>query len=287
VELQFIAQEIAKKPGICTHFTANPADFRTFFDTINGKDNLVFVEGTVNNAKGIAFGGGQFDKTTVKAANGVISYLNLLEKRTSAPSIGGAQAIGDKLNGLVGAANSISGFQAAFTAQVNSIIADVQTQVNSGRLLAAPAPGDPFVDETASTIARCQRKRTMWEEAKALVVRVTTGKKTPPPATSCALPAKSTKTTKTSTSAVGKATGKTTPKSTGKVTPKKATKTTAKVTKSSKTAAKKTAAKTTAKAPVKKTAPKKTVAKKPVAKKTAAKKVPRPVAKKPVRKGRL
>jgi hypothetical protein len=70
VELQFIADEISKVPTICTHFTsaAGQADFRTFFDTINAPPNTVFVASTVNNAKGVVFGGKSFKGTTQKAA---------------------------------------------------------------------------------------------------------------------------------------------------------------------------------------------------------------------------
>jgi hypothetical protein len=69
VELQFIAKEIDKVPGICAHFlsAAGAASFQTFFNTINSPPNTVFVEAKVNNAKGIAFGGKDFDTTKQKA----------------------------------------------------------------------------------------------------------------------------------------------------------------------------------------------------------------------------
>jgi hypothetical protein len=70
VELQFIANEINKVPAICTHFqsAAGAADFQTFFNTINSPPNTVFVEGVVNNAKGIVFGNKNFGTTSQKAA---------------------------------------------------------------------------------------------------------------------------------------------------------------------------------------------------------------------------
>jgi hypothetical protein len=58
------------------------------------------------------------------------------------------------------------------------------------KLAPAPAPGDPFVDETASTIAKCQRG--LWDSVQEFVVRAVTGKKPAATATAaqCALPAK-------------------------------------------------------------------------------------------------
>ncbi|KAJ7779244.1 hypothetical protein B0H16DRAFT_1448733 [Mycena metata] len=68
VELQFIADEISRVPGICAKFTTNPASLQLFFNVINAVPNLILVDTTVNNAKGIALGGKLFKDTTQKAA---------------------------------------------------------------------------------------------------------------------------------------------------------------------------------------------------------------------------
>jgi len=262
VELQFIADEIAKNPAICTHFQQNAADLASFVNTINDTPNLALVESVVNNAKGVLFGDKTFQKTTQKAVNGVASYMTLLKAETSAPFTGGAQALSDALDTLMSPAKGFTSFQATYNAKVNQVIASANAQ--APKLSPAPAPGDPFIDETASTIAKC--KRSPWEQVKDLVVRAVTGKKTTTTPAACALPTKApakttAKATKAKTTAKKAAVPKTTakkgvPKSgVPKTTAKKAVpKTTAKKTATKKTVSKKTA--------VKKTAPKKTVIKK-------------------------
>ncbi|KAJ6499023.1 hypothetical protein C8R45DRAFT_101222 [Mycena sanguinolenta] len=188
VELQFIADEIAKAPAICTHFTstAGAASFQTFFNAINTPPNTVFVEGTVNNAKGVVFGGKSFATTSQKAANGVVSYLTLLKagKATTA-----ANDVNTAMTTAVGAGNGFqAGFQTRFAAAVNSAISTSKTQ--APKLAPAPAPGDPFVDETASTIAKCTTRRGVWDSVQDFVVRAVTGKTATTAAAACPLPAK-------------------------------------------------------------------------------------------------
>ena len=67
VELQFIARQINTSPTICRAFAGNLRAFDSFFAFINGGSNVIFVDTTVNNAKGVLIGDKQFDKTTVKA----------------------------------------------------------------------------------------------------------------------------------------------------------------------------------------------------------------------------
>ena len=67
VELQFIADQINRSPTICRAFAGNLRAFDNFFAVINGGANVMFVEGTVNNAKGVLIGGNQFGQTSVKA----------------------------------------------------------------------------------------------------------------------------------------------------------------------------------------------------------------------------
>ncbi|KAJ7199249.1 hypothetical protein GGX14DRAFT_536554 [Mycena pura] len=203
VELQFIADEISKVPAICTHFqsTAGAADFQAFFNTINSPPNTVFVEGTVNNAKGVVFGKKSFSKTTQKAANGVISYLNLLKTNGANnvnPGTHAATTVDAAMTTAVGAGNGFpTGFQSRFDAAVNAAIKTFSkianplhvcsTTTQAPKLAPAPAAGDPFVDETASTIAKCTRG--LLDRVQDFVVRAVTGK----PATTasqCALPAK-------------------------------------------------------------------------------------------------
>ena len=56
------------------------------------------------------------------------------------------------------------------------------------KLAPAAAAGDPFVDETASTIAKCKRDLTIWERAADFVSRAVTGKKTTTAAAAAACP---------------------------------------------------------------------------------------------------
>jgi hypothetical protein len=42
----------------CDHFESNPADFDKFRDRVNSKENLVYVQGKVNLAKGTVVGSG-------------------------------------------------------------------------------------------------------------------------------------------------------------------------------------------------------------------------------------
>ncbi|KAK7005787.1 hypothetical protein R3P38DRAFT_3603684 [Favolaschia claudopus] len=185
VELQFIADEISKVPSICTTFqsTAGAAGYNSFFDAINKPPNTIFLDSTVNNAKGIVFGGKSFVDTTQKAANGVISYLTLL--KTSGAQAA-AQAVDDAMTTAVGAGNGFpAGFETRFTAALTKAITTTTNQIP--KLLPAQAAGDPFIDETASTIAKCTRG--VWGSVQDFVVRAVTGK---PPATAaqCTLPAK-------------------------------------------------------------------------------------------------
>ncbi|KAJ6559805.1 hypothetical protein B0H19DRAFT_1145830 [Mycena capillaripes] len=177
VELQFIADEINNVPAICTHFTGagGQASFQSFFNTINAVPNLVFVESTVNNAKGIVFGGNSFVGTTSKAASGVVSYLTLLQAngaRNVNPGTHVATTIDAAMTTAVGTGNGFTSFQSRWDAKVRTAITKAQSQVS--KLSPAPAAGDPFVDETASTIAKC--KRGLWERVQDFVVRATTGK---------------------------------------------------------------------------------------------------------------
>ncbi|KAJ6559812.1 hypothetical protein B0H19DRAFT_1145845 [Mycena capillaripes] len=176
VELQFIADEISKVPAICAHFTGagGQADFQSFFNTINTGSNLVFVESTVNNAKGIVFGGNSFVGTTSKAASGVVSYLKLLQAN-GAKNVNPGNHVATTIDAAMTAAgggNGFTSFQSRWDAEVSAAITKAQSQVS--KLAPAPAAGDPFVDETASTIAKC--KRGLWEKVQDLVVRATTGK---------------------------------------------------------------------------------------------------------------
>ncbi|KAJ7072812.1 hypothetical protein C8F01DRAFT_972690 [Mycena amicta] len=191
VELQFVADEVAKVPGICTHFAANPAAFAPVFNTLNTGANLVFVESTVNNAKGIVFGGKNFVDTTQKAANGVISYLGLLASNpASKPSSHVATTIDAAMTTAMNAVNA-PGFQAGFQGRWNSAVSSAITKARGqvSKLDPAPAPGDPFIDQTASTIAKCTTRRRLWGSFHDFVVRAVTGKPAATPA-SCPLPAK-------------------------------------------------------------------------------------------------
>ncbi|KAF7376374.1 Methyltransferase str2 [Mycena sanguinolenta] len=188
VELQFIADEIAKVPSICTHFTsaASAASFQTFFNAINTPPNTIFVEATVNNAKGVVFGGKSFATTSQKAANGVVSYLTLLKANKATTA---ADDVNTAMDTAVGAGNGFqAGFQTRFAAAVNSAISTSKTQ--APKLAPAPAPGDPFVDETASTIAKCTTRRGVWESVQDFVVRAVTGETVTTAAAACSVPAK-------------------------------------------------------------------------------------------------
>jgi histone H1/5 len=297
VELQFIADQVATNPDICTHFqsAAGKADLTSFVATINAQPNLEFVEGVVNGAKGQLFSGNTLSATTQKAADGVQSYLGLLK---GAKVNAAAKAVDDKMTAIMTTIGKtgFTGFAAAYNAKVNAVIASANTQ--KAKLPPAPAAGDPFVDETASTIAKCKREVTFWGSARDFVVRAVTGKK--PAATAatgaaCALPPPKTKATG---AAATKATGATAatkakPATAAATKGKTTTATKAKTVAAKKPATKATAAKTTvAKKPAvkkvaaKKPAVKKVAAKKPAVKKVAAKKpaVKKVAAKKPVKK---
>ncbi|KAF7290356.1 DJ-1 protein-PfpI domain-containing protein [Mycena chlorophos] len=201
VELQFIAEEIGKVPGICTHFTTaktGKSDFEEFFKTINTVPNLVFVESTVNNAKGIIFGGKSFSRTSAKAASGLVSYLTELTSNGNANKNPGnhvATTIDAAMTKAVGAGNGFTGFQSLWDTAVSSAITEAEKQVK--QLAPAPTPGDPFVNESSSTIAKCTTsKRSLWEQARDFVVRAATGKKATTSAAKCELPSKSTATAK-------------------------------------------------------------------------------------------
>ncbi|KAJ7346870.1 hypothetical protein DFH08DRAFT_204451 [Mycena albidolilacea] len=160
VELQFIANQIQKVPGICRHFqsTTGTADFQTFFNTINSQPNLVFVQSTVNHAKGIVFSNRNFKGTTEKAAAGVVSYLGLLQSNGDATRA--ADTIDAAMTRIMGAGNGFQTFQAHFTAAVDAAKKTTQRQVASGILSPAPVPGDPFVHQTESTNVRCGGSKT-------------------------------------------------------------------------------------------------------------------------------
>ncbi|ESK89383.1 hypothetical protein Moror_16226 [Moniliophthora roreri MCA 2997] len=242
VELQFIADQINANPAICTKFTTpGNTDFQDFFNTINKSPNLVNVEATVNNAKGVMFSGSNFGTgTTKKAATGLASYLTLI--KSDAQSV--ATTINAKMDSIMGAGQGFSNFASSYVSEINSIITKANSQAKN--LAAAPVPqqggGIQIIDETQSTINRCKREeevvevtKPFWRRARDFVVRQVTGKKTPAKACS--------------------------------VTAKPATKAPAK-------APPKTAAKPATKAAAKKPATKAAV-KKPATKKTAAKKKPR------------
>ncbi|KAJ7511399.1 hypothetical protein B0H11DRAFT_1899861 [Mycena galericulata] len=120
VELQFIANEIDKVAAIWK------ASFDTFFDTINAVPNLIFVESTVNNAKGIVLGGKSFVDTTSKAASGVVSYLKLLEAngaKNTNPGTHVATTIDTAMTIAVGVGSGFtSGFQSRWDAAVTAAI---------------------------------------------------------------------------------------------------------------------------------------------------------------------
>uniref|UniRef100_A0A0W0FM80 Uncharacterized protein n=1 Tax=Moniliophthora roreri TaxID=221103 RepID=A0A0W0FM80_MONRR len=242
VELQFIADQINANPAICTKFTTpGNTDFQDFFNTINKSPNLVNVEATVNNAKGVMFSGSNFGTgTTKKAATGLASYLTLI--KSDAQSV--ATTINAKMDSIMGAGQGFSNFASSYVSEINTIITKANSQAKN--LAAAPVPqqggGIQIIDETQSTINRCKREeeevevaKPFWRRARDFVVRQVTGKKTPAKACS--------------------------------VTAKPATKAPAK-------APPKTAAKPATKAAAKKPATKAAV-KKPATKKTAAKKKPR------------
>lgn len=294
VELQFIADQVATNPDICTHFqsAAGKADLTSFVATINAQPNLEFVEGVVNGAKGQLFSGNTLSATTQKAADGVESYLGLLK---GAKVNAAAKAVDDKMTAIMTkiGKTGFTGFSTAYNAKVNAVIASAKSQ--KAKLPPAAAAGDPFVDETASTIAKCKREVTFWGSARDFVVRAVTGKK--PAATTatgaaCALPPPKTNATgAAATKATGAAAAtKAKPATTAATKGKTASATKAKTAAAAKgktatkpTTAKKTAAKTTV---AKKPAVKKVAAKKPAVKKVAAKKpaVKKVAAKKPVKK---
>ncbi|KAJ7268699.1 hypothetical protein B0H12DRAFT_62433 [Mycena haematopus] len=89
--------------------------------------NTVFVEGTVNNAKGVAFGGKSFSTTSQKAANGVVSYLTLLEANGATTA---ADSVNPAMTTAVGAGNPgfQAGFQTRFNAAVKSAISTSKAQ---------------------------------------------------------------------------------------------------------------------------------------------------------------
>ncbi|KAL0569143.1 hypothetical protein V5O48_012831 [Marasmius crinis-equi] len=199
VELQIIAKEIKKNPAICAHFQsqAGKADFKTFFDEINDSDKLVFVEKSVNTAKGFLFEGKNFGAASnMKIANGVASYLKLVrsDAQTAATSV--KNSIDGIMQGISQTGFSAN-FVSAYVAEIDRLATKAQT--DGAKLPAAPAQGDIFVDETASTIARCQRRRSLWLQVRDYVVSRVTGKKTTA-AAACTLPPKKT-TGKTTTPA--------------------------------------------------------------------------------------
>lgn len=68
MELQFVATEIDASPHICNVFHKKPEQFDRFFQVLNGGSNLIFVEATVNSAKGKLLAGGTITRvSTVKA----------------------------------------------------------------------------------------------------------------------------------------------------------------------------------------------------------------------------
>ncbi|KAJ6505831.1 hypothetical protein C8R47DRAFT_1209776 [Mycena vitilis] len=256
-------------------------DFRQYI-TINAVPNLVFVEGTVNNAKGVVFGKKNFVDTTQKAAvpNGEANGAKNVNPGTHA-----ATTVDTAMTTAVGAGNGFpTGFQGRFDVAVKSAIAT--TKKKAPTLTPAPAPGDPFVDQTASVIAKCKQTRGVWGTVQDIVVRAVTGKAAAT-AASCPLPA--TKPTATATSAPAKKPAATAPANKPAVAPAKKPTTAAPVKKPTTAPAKKppTAppAKKPAAAPAKKpttAAPaKKPVAAAPAKKPTTAAPVKKPPAKKP------
>ncbi|KAL0569144.1 hypothetical protein V5O48_012832 [Marasmius crinis-equi] len=199
VELQVIAKEVNKNPAICAHFQspAGQADFTTFFDEINDSDKLVFVDAGVNKAKGFLFSGKSFGTASnSKTANGVASYLKLIKSDAQTAATSVKSSIDGIMQGI-----SQTGFPAnfvsAYVAEIDRLATKAQT--DAAKLPAAPAQGDIFVDETDSTIARCQRRRSLWLQVRDYVVSRATGKKTTA-AAACTIPPKKT-TGKTTTPA--------------------------------------------------------------------------------------
>ncbi|KAL0581797.1 hypothetical protein V5O48_000276 [Marasmius crinis-equi] len=242
VELQFIADKINAVPGICTHLqsTAGKADFTDFFDTINNPPNLVFVEASVNGAKGVLFGGKSFATgTDQKAAlsvlqvlgdekTGVASYLGLI--KTDAKSA--ADTIKSKMETIMGAGKGFaSTFSSDYTALMDMLSAKATKDAKNLKPAAIPQQGGiTIVDETQATISRC--KRSLWIQAHDFVVRQVTGT-TNAAAATCKLPAKTPAKTTTETPA------NTTTKTPAKAPAKAAT---AKTTTKKTTTAKKVAA---------------------------------------------
>ncbi|KAK1229027.1 hypothetical protein PQX77_007929 [Marasmius sp. AFHP31] len=272
VELQFIADKINAVPGICTKFqsAAGKADFDAFFDTINTSPNLVFVESSVNLAKGILFSGKSFGtQTDQKAASGVSSYLGLIKNDAE----NAADTIKAKMDSIMGAGN---GFSSTFSSDYTSLMTRLATKAatDGKKLKPAAIPqqgGITIVDETQATINRC--KRSWWIEARDFVVRQVTGKKPAATGAACQLPAK------TPAKTPAKAPAKTPAKAPAKTPAKAPAKTPAKAP--AKAPAKKTPAKAKVapkKAAAKKVAPKKTAAKKVAPKKTAKKVAPKKTA---------
>ncbi|KAJ8079885.1 hypothetical protein PM082_016710 [Marasmius tenuissimus] len=196
VEAQFVAKAFVDGSPMCDHFlngAKGKEDFKAFKDVLNTakNGNFVFLDTTVNNAKGKFIAGKSFNGAK-KIALGVASYL----KKTRSDAGKAAKALKDEMDRIAaGAPEEFESFNASFANDYDKLIQGAidaaEARAKDLKAVAPPPPKPPAQ---------------------------TAGKKRPAPDAASSSPAKKAKTT--ANQATTKST--TTPgtaKTSGKVTP--------------------------------------------------------------------
>ncbi|KAL0062344.1 hypothetical protein AAF712_010828 [Marasmius tenuissimus] len=152
VEAQFVAKEFVNGSPMCNHFlngatgTADFAAFKRVLNTAQG-GNFVFLDTTVNNAKGKFIAGKSFNGAK-KIALGVASYLT----KTRSDAKSAAQALKAEMD-RIATANNFQSFSANFANDYDALIGTTIT-VATTRAAALKAVAPPPPKQPAQTVGK-------------------------------------------------------------------------------------------------------------------------------------
>ncbi|KAK1225784.1 hypothetical protein PQX77_011264 [Marasmius sp. AFHP31] len=148
VEAQIVAKQFVDGSDMCNHFlndATGPADFKAFKDVLNTAKggNFVFLDTTVNNAKGKFIAGKSFNGAK-KIALGVASYL----EKTRSDAKTAAKALKDEMDRIATADKDenkhFASFSDSFVADYDKLIGTAITAAeNRAKALKAVAPPPP------------------------------------------------------------------------------------------------------------------------------------------------